>query len=66
MTACGAPGGSEILGLARNLGLKTVVEGIETDEQLAFSRAEGCDEFQGYLFSTPVSADAVEQVLRAG
>jgi diguanylate cyclase (GGDEF)-like protein len=55
-----------IIGLARNLGLKTVVEGIETDEQLAFSRAEGCDEFQGYLFSKPVSAEAVEQLLRTG
>ncbi len=55
-----------IIALARNLGLKTVVEGIETEEQLAFARAEGCDEYQGYLFSKPVSAEAVEKLLRPG
>ncbi|GAB2182112.1 hypothetical protein DLREEDagrD3_23350 [Denitratisoma sp. agr-D3] len=55
-----------IIALARNLGLKTVVEGIETAEQLAFAKAEGCDEFQGYLFSKPLPADQVEVLLRGG
>jgi len=53
-----------IIALARNLGLKTVVEGIETEDQLAFAKAEGCDEFQGYLFSKPLPADQVEALLR--
>jgi diguanylate cyclase (GGDEF)-like protein len=53
-----------IVALARNLGVKTVVEGIETEEQLTFARAEGCDEFQGYLFSKAVSAEAFELLLR--
>ena len=53
-----------IVALARNLGIKTVVEGIETEQQLAFAKAEGCDEFQGFLFSKAVSAEAFEQLLR--
>ena len=54
-----------ILALARNLGLKTVIEGIETAAQLAFAEAEGCDEYQGYLFSKPLPAAAVEVLLKA-
>lgn len=53
-----------IVALARNLGLKTVVEGVETDAQLGFARAEGCDEFQGYLFSKPLPVADVEALLR--
>ena len=53
-----------IISLARNLGLKTVMEGVETEAQLAFARTEGCDEFQGFLFSTPVSASDAEVLLR--
>lgn len=54
-----------IVALAHNLGLQTVVEGIETPEQLAFAQAEGCDEYQGYLFSRPLPADEVENLLKA-
>jgi len=68
----GIPGDSDdvaitrtIVALARNLGLKTVVEGVETEAQLAFARIEGCDEFQGYLFSRPVPADQFEALLRS-
>lgn len=43
-----------IVALARNLGLKVVVEGIETQEQLDFARGEGCEEGQGFFFSRPV------------
>jgi diguanylate cyclase (GGDEF)-like protein/PAS domain S-box-containing protein len=45
-----------IVTLARNLGLQTVAEGVENDEQLALLRAVGCDLIQGFLFSRPLSA----------
>jgi diguanylate cyclase (GGDEF)-like protein/PAS domain S-box-containing protein len=43
-----------IVNLARNLGLKTVAEGVETHAQADFLRAEGCDVAQGYLFGRPL------------
>ncbi len=47
---------STIIYLARNLGLQTVAEGIETTDQLNYLKQEGCDQYQGYLFSKPVSS----------
>ena len=49
--------------LARNLGLKVVAEGIERQEQMEMLRDLGCETGQGYLFSKPVSADAIEQLM---
>ncbi len=43
-----------IVALARALNCRTIAEGIEADEQLAFLRRIGCNEGQGYLFSRPV------------
>ncbi|MBY0402098.1 ammonium transporter [Myxococcota bacterium] len=48
-----------ILELARALGLRTVAEGVETEEQCERLRALGCDRLQGYLFSRPLPAEAV-------
>ncbi|HEX8145675.1 MAG TPA: EAL domain-containing protein [Pyrinomonadaceae bacterium] len=52
-----------ILLLARNLGMRVVAEGIETEAQLAQLRALSCDYGQGYLFSKAVNAAAVGRVL---
>jgi EAL domain-containing protein (putative c-di-GMP-specific phosphodiesterase class I) len=41
-----------------------VAEGVETDEQLGFLRAHGCDQMQGFCFSRPVEASALEALLR--
>jgi EAL domain-containing protein (putative c-di-GMP-specific phosphodiesterase class I) len=54
-----------VIGLAHALGLETVAEGVETDEQLEALRELGCDFAQGYYFAHPGSADAVaESILR--
>ncbi|MBF0219352.1 MAG: EAL domain-containing protein [Gammaproteobacteria bacterium] len=47
---------SATISLAHKLDLKVVAEGVETPCQRDFLRREGCDQFQGYLFSRPVSA----------
>jgi diguanylate cyclase (GGDEF)-like protein len=53
-----------VTALGRSLGMTTVAEGVETPEQLASLRAEGCTEAQGYLFSRPVPASEVPSLLR--
>jgi EAL domain-containing protein (putative c-di-GMP-specific phosphodiesterase class I) len=45
-----------VAGLGRNLGIATVAEGVETEEQLFALRAASCQLAQGYLFSRPVPA----------
>jgi EAL domain-containing protein (putative c-di-GMP-specific phosphodiesterase class I) len=52
-----------ILALAHNLGLKVVAEGIEQPGQLEMLRNLGCEYGQGFLFSPPVAADAIERML---
>ncbi|TAN51941.1 MAG: EAL domain-containing protein, partial [Rhodospirillales bacterium] len=49
-----------ILDLARSLGLKTVAEGIETEEQANYLREQGCLLAQGYLFGRPMPEDQFE------
>ena len=53
-----------IILLARELGLKVVAEGVETDAQFDVIRALECDRVQGYLFARPVSALNLEPFLR--
>ena len=52
------------IGLAHALGLTLVAEGVETEAQLDYLRARGCDLVQGYLFSRPLPAPAVEAFIR--
>jgi diguanylate cyclase (GGDEF)-like protein len=48
-----------IISLAKALGIATVAEGVESEDQFACLRAEGCDEIQGYLISRPMAAEDV-------
>lgn len=52
-----------ILGLAKGLRLTTTAEGIEDDGQLAYLKANGCTEGQGYLFSKAVPAGDIPALI---
>ncbi|MDP2792603.1 MAG: EAL domain-containing protein, partial [Sulfurisoma sp.] len=55
-----------IIGLAHNLHMTVIAEGVETEAQLSFLRKLGCDEMQGFLFSKPLPAEQFEAMLTAG
>ena len=52
-----------IAGLGTSFSLATTAEGVETREQFAILRAEGCTEVQGFLFSRPVSAGQISGLI---
>ena len=52
-----------ILQMARALGMKVIAEGVETEPQRAFLQAEGCAQFQGFLFSPAVDSLSFERRL---
>jgi diguanylate cyclase (GGDEF)-like protein/PAS domain S-box-containing protein len=54
------------IGLAHELGMDVIVEGVETAEQLELVRAWGARKIQGYYFSKPLSVGDAASVLRAG
>ncbi|PIQ84666.1 MAG: hypothetical protein COV75_01030, partial [Candidatus Omnitrophica bacterium CG11_big_fil_rev_8_21_14_0_20_63_9] len=55
-----------IISMAQNLNLNIIAEGIETENQVGFLHALGCQVGQGYLFSPPVSNDKFMELVRAG
>jgi diguanylate cyclase (GGDEF)-like protein/PAS domain S-box-containing protein len=54
-----------IVGLAHNLGMEVVAEGVETAEQLAQLQAIGCDYAQGFYFSKPADTATVDRLIAA-
>lgn len=52
---------SAVLLLANELGLRTIAEGVETDDQCEFLRDHGCHEIQGYLISRPLAPEILQR-----
>ena len=52
-----------IINLARQLKVRVIAEGVETEKQLDILKELGCDYYQGYYFSTPVSAEEFKKFL---
>jgi EAL domain-containing protein (putative c-di-GMP-specific phosphodiesterase class I) len=52
-----------IISLSHSLKLKVVAEGVETEEQLSMLSEQGCDEFQGFLYSPAIPAADVMRLM---
>ncbi len=55
-----------VIGLGGSLGMTITAEGVETHEQLACMRREGCDLLQGYLFSAAKPEDQLQELMNFG
>ncbi len=53
-----------IIALGHSLNFQIIAEGVETEPQCNYLRATGCDEMQGFLYSKPLPARALESLLR--
>ena len=56
---------SAVIAMSKQLGIKTVAEGVETVAQLEFLTRLECDDYQGYLFSKPIPAAEVAPLIQA-
>jgi EAL domain-containing protein (putative c-di-GMP-specific phosphodiesterase class I) len=52
-----------VVGLCDALGMSTIAEGVENDEQVAILRAQGCRQAQGFLYWAPMPAHALHRVI---
>jgi diguanylate cyclase (GGDEF)-like protein len=55
-----------VISLGHKLDLRVIAEGVETEQQRDFLRANDCDEMQGYLFSRPLPAGDIAHLLAGG
>ncbi len=53
-----------IISMGHDLNMRVIAEGVETEEQLEFLRRNGCDEYQGFLYSHPLTAEEMGKMLR--
>jgi EAL domain-containing protein (putative c-di-GMP-specific phosphodiesterase class I) len=62
----GAPIITAVISMGKSLKHRVIAEGVETQEQFAFLRAQGCGEGQGYYFSRPLAAEQFATLLGTG
>lgn len=55
-----------IIGLAHNMSLNVVAEGVENEQQANWLRKRGCDQAQGYLYAQPIPAEKLEKYFESG
>ena len=55
---------TELMRMAASLGVDTVCEGVETEEQVRFLQEIGCSKLQGFYFSKPFPFDSVREMFR--
>jgi EAL domain-containing protein (putative c-di-GMP-specific phosphodiesterase class I) len=53
-----------IVGLAKNLGLSVVAEGVEDENQFKKLKEMNCDMVQGFLFSKPVDSNLAAELIK--
>ena len=53
-----------IVVLAREMGLRVIAEGVETQQQMDALQQMGCDEMQGYFFGRPMEVDEATALAR--
>jgi EAL domain-containing protein (putative c-di-GMP-specific phosphodiesterase class I) len=54
---------SAVIAMGKAMNIRVIAEGVETPEQLKFLKEHGCHEFQGYLFSRPMTATALTEMI---
>jgi EAL domain-containing protein (putative c-di-GMP-specific phosphodiesterase class I) len=54
---------ASVVGLAHQLGMQALAEGIETEDELVTVRRLGCDLAQGYLLGRPMPADEIDRFM---
>ena len=54
---------SAVTDMARDMNLRVIAVGVETEEQLEFLRSTGCQEVQGFLFSGPLPAEEFRKLI---
>ena len=57
---------SAVIQLAKQIGMRTLAEGVETEEQAEFLNSIGCERLQGYLISKPITYEDLNNGIAAG